>query len=497
MESMPHLFRLFFTGRFGSSYSVDRFMSCLLFTATWTVVLTVKKSALNARFKHLPVNIPSMNHATIAVLAMASLILAFIILTGCTGQDATPEASLPAQETTAATTPTPGSPTDGQKSVVDANNQFALDLYKNLAEDPKYSEENIFFSPFSISSALAITYEGARGDTAMEIQKVFHFPEDTAIMREGYSAINAGINSNASAYSLRTANALWAEKTYPFLPDYIAIADRNYGAKTTNLDFIASPDDSRRTINRWVEEQTEDKIKDLLPAGSINPLTRLVITNAIYFKGTWVKEFDKNKTIVEDFRTGTGTIVPISMMQQTDANPTNGYTETADLQMLRMPYESDSGKHLSMLVLLPKGESLSALEHAHTADTLAELQRNLTSKRVVVYFPKFTMETKYSLPHTLSGMGMPTGFTSAADFSEMDGARDLFINDVIHQAFVDVNEEGTEAAAATAVIGGRGLAPMEEPVPVFRADHPFIFIIRDDETGLILFIGRVMHPVST
>jgi len=437
-----------------------------------------------------------MNHATNAILAMASLILAALFIAGCTGLDSSPETPPPAQETPVIPPP-PGSPADGEKSVVDANNQFALDLYKRLAEDPEYSGENLFFSPFSISSALAITYEGARGDTATEIREVFYFPTDSPTMREGYSGIIAGINSGDSAYSLRTANALWAEQTYPFLPEYITIADRTYHARTTNLDFITRPDESRLTINQWVDEQTEEKIRDLLPSGSINPLTRLVITNAIYFKGTWVKQFDEKKTTVEDFRTGTGMTVQIPMMQRTDRNATYGYTETGNLQVLQMPYESGSGKQLSMLVLLPKDGNLATLEQSLDATTLSELQQNLSMKQVMVYFPKFTMETKYSLPQTLSAMGMPAAFTGSADFSGMDGTRSLYIDDVIHQAFVDVNEEGTEAAAATAVIIMKSSAPVEEPVPLFRADHPFIFIIKDDETGLILFMGRVAHPVST
>jgi serpin B len=437
-----------------------------------------------------------MNFATVAILAMASLILAALFIAGCTGPDTAPEASPPAEKTPDMTPP-PGSPANGQESVVAANNQFALDLYTHLAEDPEYSGENIFFSPFSISSALAITYEGARGETAREIQEVFAFPGDIPTMREGYLGIIAGINSGTSAYSLRMANALWAEETYPFLPEYITIADRTYGAKTTNLGFITNPDTSRLIINQWIEEQTEEKIKDLIPAGSITPLTRLVITNAIYFKGTWVKQFDEEKTTVEDFRTGTGVTVQIPMMQRTDRNATYGYTETRHLQVLQMPYESDSGKQLSMLVLLPKDGNLATLEQSLDANTLPELQQNLTKQQVMVYFPKFTMETKYSLPRTLSAMGMPTAFTGSADFSGMDGTGSLYIADVIHQAFVDVNEEGTEAAAATAVIIMKSSAPAEEQVPVFRADHPFIFIIRDDETGLILFMGRVEHPVST
>lgn len=417
---------------------------------------------------------------------LASLLIAMFVLAGCTNPDIQA-----GQEP-----PPPVPPADDRAPIVTANNQFALDLYKHLSEDQAIDAENLFFSPFSISSALAITYEGARGDTAHEIREVFHFPKDTATMREGYKELIAGINSGSPAYSLHAANALWAEQTYPFLPDYIDMADRAYGAKTTNLDFIGSPDASRITINRWVEEKTREKITDLIPAGSITPLTRLVITNAVYFKGTWVKQFDEEKTTVEEFRTGRGTTVQIPMMQRTDTKATYGYMETADLQVLMMPYESGSGKPLSMLVLLPRDETLAAVEGTLTADTLAELRENLTVKRVMVYLPRFTLETKYFLSGPLSAMGMPTAFTGAADLSGMDGTRDLLITNVIHQAFVDVNEEGTEAAAATAVIVGRASAPVD-PVPVFRADHPFLFFIQDDETGLILFMGRVELPESS
>jgi serpin B len=222
-----------------------------------------------------------------------------------------------------------------------------------------------------------------------------------------------------------------------------------------------------------------------------------VITNAIYFKGSWVKQFDEKKTTEEDFRTGTGTTVRVPMMQRTDDDAIYRYGETGTLQVLAMPYESDSGKQLSMLVLLPKGDDLATAEQSLDATKLSELRQNLTSRRVMVYFPKFTLETKYSLPRTLSAMGMPTAFTGAADFSGMDGRKDLFIDDVIHQAFVDVNEEGTEAAAATAVVMRLTSMPVEEPVPLFRADHPFIFLIQDDETGNILFMGRVADPASS
>ena len=429
-----------------------------------------------------------MKYTAIPVLALVSLAL---LIAGCTGPEHPgPPAGQDTPVPPVATTPSPVS--GSGESVVAANNRFALDLYARLADE---EDGNIFFSPFSISSALAITWEGARGNTADEIRAVFHFPDDPAVMREEFAATMAGINSGSSAYTLRTANALWAEQTYPFLPEYISTAGRYYSADTTNLDFITKPEESRVTINTWVEEQTGEKIKDILPEGSIDPLTRLVITNAIYFKGTWVKQFDEEKTTEETFRTGTGTIIRVPMMQRTDKDAVYGYAETDVLQVLSMPYESDSGKELSMLVLLPKGDDLTAV--GLDAESLSDLQQNLTSRRVMVYFPKFTLETKYSLPPTLSVMGMPTAFTGAADFSGMDGTRNLFIDDVIHQAFVEVNEEGTEAAAATAGIIKLSSMPVEEPVPVFRADHPFIFLIQDDETGNILFMGRVTNPVGS
>ncbi len=451
---------------------------------------TSKIPAPNATFfKSQPDN-PSMKTRTVALVAIIAILISSLLFTGCSGPGQ-PGASAP-PETPVATTP-PTAP-EIPLSIGEANNWFALDLYGRLADS---GDDNIFFSPFSISSALGITYEGARGATADEIREVFHFPDNRTAMRAGFAETIAGITSGSGAYTLRTANALWAEQTYPFLPEYIGIADRYYAAKTTNLDFVNKPEESRNTINRWVEYQTEEKIRNLLPAGSIDPLTRLVITNAIYFRGAWVKQFDEEKTSDADFRTGSGAIVRVPMMQRTDEEAVYGYRETDLLQVLSMPYESDSGKELSMLIILPKGDDLTAVEQSLDPGTLSELQQNLTARRVIVYFPKFSLETKYSLPAVLSSMGMPTAFSSAADFSGMDGPGNLFIDDVIHQAFVEVNEEGTEAAAATAVVMKLSSMPLEEPVPVFRADHPFIFLIQDDETGNILFMGRVRNPVGS
>ena len=429
-----------------------------------------------------------MKHNRACLALLASVVVIATVLAGCTGvQDAaSPEPTPPAGEDI----PEAG----GNDSVAAGNNRFAFDLYQELRNDPAYAEENLFFSPYSISSALAITYEGARGRTADEIRAVFHLPVDDTARREGFLAIDAGINSEDSGYTLRTANALWAEETYPFLQDYIETAGRYYSANVTNLDFTTQPEASRITINRWVEERTNDLIKDLLPEGSISPLTRLVITNAIYFKGTWVKQFDENKTANLHFWKGPGESVLVPMMQRNDEEAIYGYAETDDLQVLEMPYAHENGAGLSMLVILP--DEIEAAEESLDAQKIDDLRQSLTERRVNVYFPKFSLETTYPLAETLAAMGMPTAFTDAADLSGMDGTQNLFVSSVVHKAFVDVNEEGTEAAAATGVIINMKTSLGGDETPVFRADHPFIFAILDNDTGTILFMGRVVDPVS-
>ena len=268
-----------------------------------------------------------------------------------------------------------------------------------------------------------------------------------------------------------------------------------YNANATNLDFRNQADNSRITINKWVEDQTNNKIRDLIPSGSINPLTTLLITNAVYFKGTWVQPFDKNETRDEVFNVEPGKTVPVQMMQKTDREAIFKYAETDTLQVLEMPYAKGSGKQISMLVLLPKTHDLASVEESLNVQKLAEWRNALISQRVNVMFPKYNLETKYDLSSTLASMGMPTAFTDQADFSGMDGTKNLSIGTVIHQAFADVNEEGTEAAAATVVGMERMSAKNEPPIPTFRADHPFIFIIQDSENGNILFMDGFQTPV--
>lgn len=379
-----------------------------------------------------------------------------------------------------------GATKEGIAEIINANNQFALEFYSNLRQNEK---GNIFFSPYSVSTALSMVYEGARGQTAKEIQSVFHLPEDADLRRSSIAAIYNQLNKKDAKYKLNTANALWMQKDYQLLQDYLAAVERYYAGKAANVDFRGATEEARKTINNWVEEKTNNKIKDLFPRGSLNPLTRLVLTNAVYFKGNWVKQFDKSQTKEEDFKVGDDKTIKTQMMSRTDKESKFGYAETKDLQILEMPYE---GKDLSMLVFLPKNNDLESLEKLLTPEKLSQWKKEIKEKRVNVYLPKFTFNTKYTLNENLANMGMPRAFTDQADFSGINGGKDLYIQLVVHQAFVDVNEEGTEAAAATGIsVGITSVGPI---IPEFRADHPFIFLIQEKETGNILFMGRVVNP---
>jgi len=389
----------------------------------------------------------------------------------------TPSSSLPVNET--------GATAEGVDSVIEANNQFALEFYQQIKDEG----ENIFFSPYSISTALAMTYEGARSRTAQEMQSVFHFPEEANVRQPAMAKIYNQINKVDKKYELNTANALWAQQDYSFLEEYINLIGQYYGGRVTNLDFIEETEKSRKTINDWVAEQTKDKILDLIPAGVLNALTRLVLTNAIYFKGQWLTQFDEKDTLEEDFRISPEKTIKMPMMRLTGEETKFNYGQTEELQILEMPYDEEE---LSMLILLPEEDGLSALEESLNLENIDQWRNMLNQQPVNVFMPKFTFETKYFLCQTLQEMGLPTAFSKQADFSGMDGTKNLFISKVIHQAFVEVNEEGTEAAAATAVV--MELESIGPSIAVFRADHPFIFLIQDNQSGNILFLGRVVNP---
>tara|TARA_Y100000310_G_scaffold332712_1_gene408812 strand:+ start:215 stop:1474 length:1260 start_codon:yes stop_codon:yes gene_type:complete len=378
-----------------------------------------------------------------------------------------------------------GSTQQGIQQVVNANNQFAFDLYSEL---DKSEQGNVFYSPYSVSAALAMTYEGAKGQTADEMKSVFHFPESN-ILRPNFAAIYNEINRENKAYELKTGNALWAQYDYQFLEDYTSRVEKYYGGKVANLDFKQETGKSRQMINSFIEEQTNDKIKDLIPAGVLSPMTRLVLTNAIYFKGTWEWEFDKSDTREQDFRITPTNAIKTPMMYMKPDKAKFNYADIEDLQILELPYK---GGKISMLILLPT-ENLDSIEPSLTAEKLTEYKARMSETKLdSISFPKFEFDTKYFMKETLSAMGMPTAFGNA-DFSGMDGTKNLLISQVIHQAFVKVDEKGTEAAAATAVVMKESMAM---PRNVFRADHPFIFIIQEKETENILFMGRVTDPTQ-
>jgi len=397
---------------------------------------------------------------------------------------------------------------DRQEGKVVDTTAFAADLYARLAAQ---SKDNLFFSPTSIETALAMTYAGARGNTAAQMAKTLHFENDAAKVSAAfakrlqilnnppaqlvmYSPDESGKSKAVmqSPYQLFVANALWGQQGYPFKPDFIDLVQKNFGGGLNNVDFAGHTEETRKTINDWAAKQTKDRIKDLIAPGLLTPLTRLVLTNAIYFKSNWEHSFTKALTKDGPFHLSADKSVNVPLMHQTN---TFAYGENEELQFLSMPYTQDV---LSMVVLLPRqADGLAALEKKLTAENLDRWLKNITAASVEITFPKYTFSSEFQLKDILSAMGMPDAFDDGkADFSGMTTAERLFISAVVHKAFVAVDEEGTEAAAATAVImAGRAALLPQEP-KVFKADHPFIFLIRHNATGEILFLGRIVNPTG-
>ncbi|MGO8765105.1 MAG: serpin family protein [Limisphaerales bacterium] len=389
--------------------------------------------------------------------------------------------------------------------VVVGNTGFAVDLYGQL----RTQAGNLCFSPYSISTALAMTSGGARGETAEQMARTLHFDLPPAELHPAFAALEAGLNAvqQKGQVQLATANSLWPQKDFPFRPDYLASCQKYYGTSITPVDYRKNAEAARKTINDWVESKTSRKIVELLKPGMVGGGTRLVLVNAIYFKGKWAGQFDSKLTSEQPFHLSPEKQVAGPLMRQTgdfkyaefpDLESTNMramLSSVSHLQVLELPYAGDD---LSMIVLLPReADGLDHLEKELTAQNLASWTTSLRSQKVQVFLPKFKMTSEFRLAETLKALGMPDAFTSQADFSGMDGRKNLFFSDVIHKAFVEVNEEGTEAAAATAVVMFGGAAPSNQPpIPIFRADHPFLFLIRDNHDGSILFLGRVADPTQ-
>ena len=367
-----------------------------------------------------------------------------------------------------------------------AMNAFTTAVYKQVAP----GSGNLILSPFNIATALSMALAGARGRTAEEIESVLHVsPDPTYDAALGALLGELTAAGNSKGNELHTANGLWVQKGFAIQPEFENTLRIHYHAPLTPLDFKANPEAARSQINRWTEEQTKEKIKDLLPAGSLDSQTRLVLTSAIYFYGKWLAPFAAARTQPAPFTAAAGATAQANFMNQTSDF---GYTETASAQILELRY---AGTGIACDVLLPKvATGLSSLEKSITAESLTGWLGGLRSRTVQVSLPKFHAESEFSLKAALSAMGMPTSFTDKADFSGIDPQHGLAISAVVHKAFVDVAEEGTEAAAATGITMHPTMARMPEPAIVFRADHPFLYLIRDTRTGVVLFIGRLQTP---
>jgi serpin B len=380
-------------------------------------------------------------------------------------------------------------PADAAKVAQDAN-AFAHELYAKLAQ----RDGNLFFSPYSISTALAMTYAGARGETAQQMATTLHFTLNPDRLHPAFAALMRVENATGKqrGYQLAVANALWGQSGYVFQPGFLELTRKNYGAGLREVDFAGEPEAARRAINAWVEKETQEKIKDLLKQGMVHKDLRLVLTNAIYFKSAWLHSFGERATRKEDFFVRADSKVAADMMQRTGDY---SFYEDKELQLLDMPYER---RDLSFIALLPRAKNgLAALEKNLTAATVDGWVKACKTYRVDVKFPKFKMTREFDLKKTLEDMGMPLAFSLGADFSGISTEQRLKIGFVQHKAFIDLNEKGTEAAAATAVGIEFTSAPPPPPFKaVFHADHPFVFMIRDNRTGSILFMGRVVNPAG-
>ena len=370
--------------------------------------------------------------------------------------------------------------------VVPAMDAFTIDAYKQLAP----GDGNLILSPFNIGTALSMVLAGARGKTAQEIVSVLHARYDP-----GYDAalgeLLAGLkkSGNADGNDLRTANGLWVQKGFPIERAFENTLANQYQAPLQPLDFLRNPEAARTEINHWTEEQTKEKIKDLFPSGSIDAGTRMVLTSAIYFYGRWQTPFQSTQTQPAPFTPASGAPVQTDFMNQTASFR---YADEPTAQILEMRY---AGTGIAFDVLLPKAANgLPAFEKLLTPENLKGWFGNLSDRRVQVSMPKFRVESQFSLTKALSAMGMPDAFTGHADFSGITTKEKLFISAAVHKAFVDVSERGTEAAAATGFAVHLTAVLRQEPPVVFRADHPFLFLIRDANTGAVLFIGRLMNP---
>ena len=450
------------------------------------------------------------------IWSVAAALLLLAGLAGC-GEDipAVVSPTTPAPTASNLTTPVLPAPTaaelhsDKDRSVpsvgpadlgelVRGNNAFAFDLYHALSG----REGNLFYSPFSISQALAMTSAGARGETLRQMETTLHHRLPQSSLHPAFNGLDRTLASRGQApggapnsdgeggqhFRLNIANAVWGQEGYHFLPDFLDVMAEHYGAGMMAVDFVGAPDESRVEINDWVDEETESKIKDLLPPGTIDESTRLVLTNAIYFNASWLWQFNSRDTEVRPFHLAGGGTVAVPMMTETTKD-FYGYARGDGYQAVDLPY---SWGEMSMTILLPDEGKLGEFEDSLDSEMLDRIIDEIEIDYITLTMPLFEFESEFSLGDALAEMGMPDAFGADADFSGMTRSRDLWIAAVVHKAFVSVDEEGTEAAAATGVVMLTS-GPSKDPIEV-TVDRPFIFLIRDIGTGTVLFLGRVLNP---
>jgi serpin B len=368
---------------------------------------------------------------------------------------------------------------------VDDNTAFALDLYQQLRSEPG----NLFFSPYSVSTALAMTYAGARGQTEKQMAKALHFAQPQEKLHPAFAELHSGLNAaqKSNAVQLFVANSLWPAKGLALKRDFLGLMEKHYATRLTPLDF-GQTETARQTINRWVEDQTRDKIKELIKPDILSPLTVLVLANAIYFKGDWATPFKPEQTRDLPFHLSKKEKVNVPMMFEKQLRCAS-YAD-AEVQMVELPYKGD---RFSMVLLLPRQvDGLAELERGLAAPKLKKWLDGLRNESSLeVWLPKFKVTSEFGLADKLNALGMVDAFGDAADFTGMFEKRGPRISAVVHKAFVEVNEQGTEAAAATAVV-----VFTSARLP-FRADHPFLFLIRDKSTDCVLFLGRIVNPIQS
>lgn len=384
----------------------------------------------------------------------------------------------------------PFTDTQAVQELVGGNNEFALDLYTEVCDI--HNSDNIFFSPYSISSALGMTYAGAEGQTAVEMAEVLHFTLPFEITNRAFHSLTESLSSgelvraeSGDPFTLSISNGLWVQDGFNLRDEYVAEVTMYYSAAVRNLDFIADPDGSREIINEWVAESTMDRIQNLIPSGVLNDDTRVVLTNAVYFKASWLKPFHEHFTSDAPFFLTNGSAINVPMMNQTDYFR---YVSTEGYSAVELDYAEGNA---SMLMLLPDGD-IEEFEQDFDSGMMETIRRRLSSTRVSISMPKFEFSQSMQLSQILRTLGMESAFSGSADFSGFTGNPDLFISEILHKAFVKVDETGTEAAAATAVVMGITAIP-EEPVEM-NINRPFLFFILDRESGCILFMGRIMDP---